>query len=157
MGVSVCLVIFVDHLAFSDHPISTLETCTHHPSDFTIFLLLTISIGLPFFVLSTNSPLMQAWFALQIAGKSPYWLYALSNIGSILGLLAYPIVVEPILSLPWQGRIWAGGYIVFVLLAGFNAVRTCQTIIPNLSQVKRNQGALSCKNPKGIPKSCGSC
>jgi hypothetical protein len=58
-----------------------------------IFKLLFVAVGLPYFLLSTNSPLMQAWFARSQPGRSPYWLYALSNIGSLLGLLAYPFVI----------------------------------------------------------------
>ena len=58
-----------------------------------IFKLLFVAVGLPYFLLSTNSPLMQAWLARSQPGRSPYWLYALSNIGSLLGLLAYPFVI----------------------------------------------------------------
>ncbi len=90
----------------------------------SIFLLLAISVGLPFLVLSTNSPLMQAWFSRKQAGKSPYWLYALSNIGSLAGLIAYPVLVEPNLTTSQQGRLWAIGYFLFVLLAVFNALLT---------------------------------
>ena len=125
MGASVCLVIFLWIIWPS--PITPAERWK--PFDLThpvpnLFFLLTISIGLPFFVLSTNSPLMQAWFSHKYPGRSPYWLYALSNIGSLLGLIAYPIVVEPTFSIPWQGWIWTGGYILFVILAGYNAILT---------------------------------
>ncbi len=60
-------------------------------------------MGLPFFVLSTNSPLMQAWFTRRHPGRSPYWLYAISNIGSILGLLSYLALFELTLSLHFTG------------------------------------------------------
>ena len=102
-----------------------------------IFFLLTISVGLPFFVLSTNSPLMQSWFSRKNPGHSPYWLYALSNIGSLLGLIAYPTLVEPMLSLQWQGWVWTGGYIIFVIIAGLNAILTLQGIQPPVN-VKSN-------------------
>ncbi len=88
-----------------------------------LFFLLTISVGLPFFVLSTNSPLTQAWFSRKFPGRSPYWLYALSNTGSLLGLVAFPFVFEPLFSSRWQGWIWAGCYLFFVLLAAFNALQ----------------------------------
>jgi hypothetical protein len=94
-----------------------------HPL-FSIFLLLTISVGLPFFVLSTNSPLMQVWFERKNPGKSPYWLYALSNIGSLVGLITYPVVVEPFLTTRQQGWVWAAGYLLFVLFAAINAILT---------------------------------
>jgi len=92
----------------------------------SIFVLLFISVGLPFFILSTNSPLMQAWFSRGYPGRSPYWLYALSNIGSLLGLIAYPLLVEPALTLQWQGWAWAGGYLLFVAIASFTALRSLQ-------------------------------
>ncbi len=88
-----------------------------------IFKLLLVAVGLPYFLLSTNSPLMQAWFARSLPGRSPYWLYALSNIGSLLGLLAYPFAIEPNLTLKTQGWTWATGYLLFVLLAGYGAFR----------------------------------
>jgi len=90
----------------------------------SIFLLLLVSVGLPFFVLSTNSPLMQSWFGRKNPGKSPYWLYALSNIGSLAGLIAYPFVVEPLLTIPQQGWAWAAGYLLFVVFAAVNAFIT---------------------------------
>ena len=68
-----------------------------------IFVLLAISVGLPYFLLSTNSPLMQAWSSRARPDRSPYWLYALSNAGSLLGLLTYPVLVEPTLPLRSQG------------------------------------------------------
>jgi hypothetical protein len=87
-----------------------------------IFVLLAISVGLPYFLLATNSPLMQAWFSRALPDRSPYWLYALSNTGSLLGLLSYPVLVEPTLPLRSQGWAWAGGYLLFALLAGGGAV-----------------------------------
>ncbi len=94
-----------------------------HPITY-LFFLLTISVGLPFFVLSTNSPLTQAWFSRKNPGRSPYWLYALSNAGSLLGLIAFPLLFEPLFTIRWQGWIWAGGYILFAILAAFNAILT---------------------------------
>jgi hypothetical protein len=55
-----------------------------------IFKILTASVGLPYFLLATNSPLMQVWFSRSNAGRSPYRLYALSNVGSMLALVSYP-------------------------------------------------------------------
>ncbi len=93
-----------------------------------IFVLLLVSVGLPYFILSTNSPLMQAWFARAFPDKSPYWLYALSNVGSLLALLSYPVLIEPLLTLRQQGWLWAGGYVLFVALAGFGAARSARKI-----------------------------
>jgi spermidine synthase len=123
MGTSVCLLIYLWTIWPSPitPPVSWRPDQIAQPVIY-IFLLLTIIVGLPFFVLSTNSPLMQYWFSHKNPAQSPYWLYALSNIGSILGLIAYPILVEPNLTLRWQGWVWAGCYILFVFLAGRNAI-----------------------------------
>lgn len=123
IGVSVILVVFL-WLAWPS-PVTPADSW--RPSNLaqpmlSIFLLLTISVGLPFFVLATNSPLMQVWFGRRNPGRSPYWLYALSNIGSLVGLIAYPLVVEPLLTIPQQGWVWAGGYLLFVVVAAFNAI-----------------------------------
>ncbi len=68
--------------------------------------LFTVSIGLPFFALAANSPLLQAWFARtdHPAAKDPYFLYAAGNVGSFLALLSYPVVVEPFVRLGDQTR-----------------------------------------------------
>lgn len=84
-----------------------------------ILTLLTLGVGAPFFVLASASPLLQSWFATtrhEDAGD-PYFLYASSNAGSLVGLLAYPFLVEPLLPLSVQSRSWAVGYGLFVALA----------------------------------------
>lgn len=85
--------------------------------------LLTVTIGLPYVVLSTTGPLIQAWFARERPGVLPYRLFALSNFGSLLALLAYPIAVEPVLSTRWQSYIWSGLFIVFAALCSLLAWR----------------------------------
>ena len=86
--------------------------------------LLATSIGLPYFVLSTTGPLMQAWYSRAPESRFPYRLFALSNLGSLLALLAYPLGIEPMLSLRRQLTGWSIGYLVFVLLAGCLALRS---------------------------------
>jgi SAM-dependent methyltransferase len=86
--------------------------------------LLTVSIGLPYFVLSTTGPLLQAWFARERFGVVPYRLFALSNFGSMLALLAYPIAVEPVFPTLWQSWLWSGLYACFVLACGLLAWRS---------------------------------
>lgn len=85
-----------------------------------MFLLvsLSLSIGLPFFVLSANAPLVQHWYAChqQTKGRDPYTLYSASNLGSFGALMAYPFLIEPRLSLSVQTEFWSGLYIVFGLL-----------------------------------------
>jgi len=102
---------------------------SNHP---TLWLLgvLVVSIGAPFAILSATAPLVQAWFARTIGsheGKEPYALYAASNLGSLLALLAYPLVVEPGLSVRAQTASWTAGYGLFVLLLcglAFTVVRS---------------------------------
>lgn len=83
-----------------------------------IILLLTVSVGLPYFMLATNGPLMQAWFSKLFPAHSYARLYALSNAGSLAGLLAYPVLIEPTLTLKVQGWAWTIAFGLFALLAG---------------------------------------
>jgi spermidine synthase len=84
---------------------------------FNIFFILLASVGLPYFALASNSPLMQAWFSRLQPTSSYARLYALSNVGSLLGLLAYPVLVEPNLSLQAQGWGWSIGFVLFALVS----------------------------------------
>lgn len=83
-----------------------------------LLLGLTLGVGLPFFLVSTSGPLLQRWFSWTDHPRAhdPYFLYAASNVGSILGLLTYPVLVEPWLDLPAQAWWWAGGYALLGLL-----------------------------------------
>jgi hypothetical protein len=80
--------------------------------------LLAVAVGLPFFVVSTTAPLLQRWLAAtdHPAAADPYFLYRASNLGSVLGLLGYPLAVEPSMRLAEQGRLWSAGYALLVLL-----------------------------------------
>lgn len=125
LAVSVCLIAALWMLWPSPiTPGSILKPAeVSHPVAY-LFFLLTISVGLPFFVLSTNSPLTQAWFSRKFPGRSPYWLYSLSNTGSLLGLIAFPFVFEPLFSIRWQGWLWAGSYLLCAALAAYNALKS---------------------------------
>ena len=79
-----------------------------------ILLLLGVTIGWPFFVLSATAPLLQRWFCWLEPGKSPYRLYAWSNGGSLAALFLYPFVIEPELTRPAQSALWSAGLLVFV-------------------------------------------
>ena len=83
-----------------------------------ILLLLAAKVGAPYFLLSSTGPLVQAWFSLAYAGRSPYRLYALSNIGSLGALLTYPFLFEPAFTVNVQGWLWSFGFVLFALLAG---------------------------------------
>jgi len=81
-----------------------------------VLMLLGVSIGLPYFLLSATSPLLQAWQSRSRPGVAPYRLYAVSNLGSLLGLLSYPIIVEPRVSNHDQAIGWSVAYASVVLL-----------------------------------------
>ncbi|HEY0850646.1 MAG TPA: fused MFS/spermidine synthase [Bradyrhizobium sp.] len=85
---------------------------------FWLLGLFAVSIGLPFFALAANNPLLQAWFVRtgHPNGPDPYFLYASSNIGSFLALLSYPVLLEPMFTLRTQNLIWTGGYGLLILL-----------------------------------------
>jgi hypothetical protein len=102
-----------------------------------ILLLLGVSVGLPYFVLSATGPLLQAWFARSFPGQIPYRLYALSNFGSLLALVSYPFYFEPKYSLPLQSRIWAAGFVVYGLLCGLAAWRLWAAATPMPSSGRR--------------------
>jgi hypothetical protein len=88
-----------------------------------IFILLSVTVGLPYLVLSATGPLLQAWFSAQGSGRSPYRLYAVSNLGSLLGLLTYPFLIEVFVPLRGQALIWACGYALFTAGMGWSAWR----------------------------------
>src|SRR5437879_10624904 len=85
---------------------------------FWLLGLFAVSIGLPFFALAANNPLLQAWFFRtgHPSGPDPYFLYASSNIGSFLALLSYPVLLEPMFTLHTQNLIWTGGYGLLIVL-----------------------------------------
>jgi hypothetical protein len=96
-------------------------TDSYHPG-WKILVLLTATVGLPYFVLSSTGPLIQAWFARSFEGRAPYRLYALSNVGSLLALLSYPFFFERLLTVHTQANVWAAGFIVYAALCGYAAM-----------------------------------
>ncbi|NWF83283.1 MAG: fused MFS/spermidine synthase [Bryobacteraceae bacterium] len=90
--------------------------------------LLAATVGLPYFMLSTTGPLIQAWFARSYPGRSPYRLYALSNLGSMLALLTYPPLIEPLMTLSAQTWMWSGSFIVFAGLCSFTGWRALRAV-----------------------------
>ncbi len=119
--VSGCLLIW--HAVIWQTPISPEFGAGFGATDQPVAAILTIlmqAVGLPYFLLAANSSLIQAWFLQQHPDRSPYWLYAVSNIGALAGLLSYPFGVEPGLNLKLQGWFWSGGYFMFGgLLSGW--------------------------------------
>jgi len=107
-----------------------------------LLALLVVTAGLPFFVVSTGAPLVQKWFAGSghHAARDPYFLYAASNAGSMLGLLSYPLLIEPRLSLAEQSKLWTAGYALLVVLTAACA-----------AALWRSQGRLAAEPPTPTP------
>jgi len=87
---------------------------------FWLLGLFAVSIGVPFFALAANNPLLQAWFAStrHRDARDPYFLYAASNVGSFAALLCYPVLFEPVFSLQMQNRLWSIGFLLLIVLIG---------------------------------------
>lgn len=94
-----------------------------------ILKLLTVSVGFPFFLLAATSPLLQRWFSLRPDGQKPYRLYALSNAGSLLGLLSYPFIIEPWMRVSTQGHLWGIAYGLFALACAVSAVTVLRSSV----------------------------
>jgi hypothetical protein len=100
-----------------------------------IFKLLIVSIGLPYFILASNGSLMQAWYSRSFPEQTYTRLYALSNLGSLLGLITYPILIEPFLALRAQGWIWSVSFVLFGMLASWIAIRSGRAMPPSQSKI----------------------
>ena len=109
----------------------------------SIFGTLTLSIGLPFLVLGSTSPLLQVWHFRIEQTAIPFRLFALSNLASLLALLAYPTIIEPYLSLSLQRTLWAGGVAAFAVIT---AVLAWQTSKANVSTSQPGADSLDLEN-----------
>ena len=87
-----------------------------------ILLLLTLTVGLPYFLLSSTSPLLQSWYARSRAGAVPYRFYALSNLGSMLALVSYPALIEPKLTSTHQAMLWSVIYVMAAVVCAIVAL-----------------------------------
>jgi hypothetical protein len=122
LAIAFALLMAQSHL----HP--GMQSAAAHPVA-AIFILLMASIGLPFFLLASTSPLLQVWLSWQQQNRIPYRLFALSNAGSLLALIAYPTLVEPYLSLRHQWTIWSVGFACYAIL-GFILARKMYASAP---------------------------
>ncbi len=136
-----------------DTPIAPAEASTF-PVPWLILQLLLIS-GLPFFAISSAGPLIQGWFSRtgHARAHDPYFLYAASNAGSLIGLLAYPLIFEPNIGLINQRKFWLIGFGVFIVLALYSASKTIKPKIETTKQRKRRlkeeaRGAMVSANPE---------
>jgi hypothetical protein len=125
-------------VAFLTLPLSIAEGWGTPPASGYAFWLLglfAVSIGLPFFALAANNPMLQAWFVRtgHPDGPDPYFLYASSNIGSFLALLSYPVLLEPIFTLHAQNLMWTAGYAVLIALIAVCGVTMIRS--PQVAQI----------------------
>ncbi|MFY9725219.1 MAG: hypothetical protein WAJ87_06970, partial [Bryobacteraceae bacterium] len=112
----------VSALTLAVYPSASLQPYGAGDPTWSILLLLGRTIGLPFFLLSTTGPLVQAWYARRFTGSMPYWMYALSNAGSMAALLSYPFLFEPVFTAHQQARMWSWGYLAFVVVCAAAAL-----------------------------------
>ncbi len=111
------------------------EAVTWHPI-LALLWLLTATIGLPFLVLASTSPLLQSWHArASQQNRPPWWLYALSNAGSLLALLLYPSIIEPSLALRSQVLLWDAGFCIFAALCGAVALQHRRSPAASLASI----------------------
>ncbi|MEN6466162.1 MAG: fused MFS/spermidine synthase [Syntrophaceae bacterium] len=103
-----------------------LDAAGREPIVHLLYVLL-VSVGFPYFLLSTTSPLLQSWYSRTYSNVLPYRLFALSNLASLLGLLAYPFLVEPQLTLTQQSDWWSGAYIAFAAACVLTALYGAKT------------------------------
>ena len=99
----------------------------------TILILLTVSIGLPFVLLSATSPLAQIWYARSSSEREPYHLFGLSNLASLLALLSYPLLIEPRMPAHKQTTLWSALFAVFVLLCAAAAWLARRGTVPTIA------------------------
>jgi hypothetical protein len=127
-----------------------------HGSDQPVWrltVLLAISAGLPYFVLASTGPLLQSWFTRTHPGRTPYRLYSLSNLGSLLGLLSYPFLVEAWFSLRTQARMWSVGFLGFAAVCTYCALRMGRTTASREAAPQRlaNEEALRAESVQSKP------
>ncbi len=111
-------------LALPIYPSLAWKPVTPNDPILRILGLLAATVGLPYFVLSTTGPLLQAWYARRRQSAMPYRLYALSNAGSMFALLSYPVLFEPVFTTRQQAATWSIGYGAFIVLCGLTVFRS---------------------------------
>src|SRR5579863_1411820 len=105
--------------------------------------LLAVTVGLPYFLLASTSPLLQSWYSRSNGGAMPYRFFALSNAGSMLGLLTYPVLVEPYLRSSVQAWMWSISYIAFVAI--------CATVAWRCSSLETTRETAARTEPGSAP------
>jgi hypothetical protein len=109
------------------------EAAFEHPT-WNVLVVLALAVGMPYLLLSTTGPLMQAWYARSFNSMVPYRLYALSNLASMLALLSYPVLVEPFFPVLEQAWAWSAAYALFVLACFASARQSWQGVSSELER-----------------------
>ncbi len=102
---------------------------SYHPA-LTVFRVLATVTGLPYLALAATTPLLTAWYAQNFAGPTPYRLFALSNLASLLALGSYPLLIEPRLRMNQQTAWWSAGFVLFAVLCGAIAWQGRRRVLP---------------------------
>ena len=146
--VHLVLLVLASIMAFFVVPLDSLKPKGTDDPTSRILLLLTVCVGLPYAVLSTTGPLIQAWFSRAYPGRSPYRLFSLSNMGSLIALGTFPFVFEPFMELKTMGRFWMIGFWIFAAfcaICGLNMLRMAS------SESKANDASLEAA-AGGVPQ-----
>jgi SAM-dependent methyltransferase len=119
-----CALLLLSAAALPIYPSASWKPSGAEEPTFAILKLLLLSVGLPYFLLSTTGPLIQAWYARRFRDAMPYRLYALSNAGSMFALISYPPLFEPFFGTHRQAILWSVGYGVFILVCAITALKS---------------------------------
>ena len=127
---------------------------------FSVLWVLTMLIGLPFLALSATNPLLQSWYAHgSVSGEKespapPYRLFALSNFGSLLALLAYPVLVEPNFSLRTQTLAWSVGFLLFVVTCG--VIIAGRRKVPDIAELEQQSSTAAIISESAVPQAAAA-
>jgi hypothetical protein len=144
IAVGIHLAVFV--LALFTLPLALATGFGKPPADgeaFWLIGLFGVSIGLPFFAVAANAPMLQAWFAATShpQARDPYFLYGASNLGSFVALLAYPVLLEPFLTLRMQSLSWTFGFVVLMAMIAASGLLMMATMRPAVPAETANEAA----------------
>ncbi|MFC1752270.1 spermidine synthase [Thermoproteota archaeon] len=141
------VVLAVPLLTFSFSSFYIVKGAVGTPPLIAILRILFLNIGLPFFALSTISLIIQSWWSLSSGpeSKSPYFLYSASNLGSMMGLLTYPVIFEPMFTLTQQLYIWRCSYVILIILCF-----SCMPKRESIQQVKKSVRQKITESPRRI-------
>ena len=128
-------------------PAPSLKPSADAPPVWNIFQLLLISIGLVYFLLSTSASLLQAWFHKIAPAKSVYFFYIISNTASLLALLSYPFLIEPMFPIKTQALMWSGGFVLYVVLCSLCAAELRRIKLP-CNQTRAGKETASAGSPR---------